>query len=61
MKNQMRKYTKTHTHTGQYINYTSNAAPNVKASVISTLGRRAKLVCAKDEYFEEERKYIEKQ
>ena len=38
------------THTGQYIRYTSNIALNIKASVISALTRRAKLVCTKYDY-----------
>ena len=48
------------THTGQYIHYTSNVAPNIKASVISTLTRRAKLVCTKNDYLAEELQYIKK-
>ena len=48
------------THTGQYIHYTSNVAPNIKASVISALTRRAKLVCTKNEYLAEEIQYIKK-
>ena len=48
------------THTGQYIHYTSNVAPNIKASVISALTRRAKLVCTKNEYLAEELQYIKK-
>ena len=47
-------------HTGQYINYTSNVAPNIKASVISALTRRAKLVCTKNDYLAEECQYIKK-
>ena len=42
------------THTGQYIHHTSNVAPNIKASVISALSRRAKLVCTKNDYLAEE-------
>ena len=48
------------THTGQYFYYTSNVAPNIKASVISALTRRAKLVCTKNEYLAEEIQYIRK-
>ena len=37
-------------YSGQYIHYTSNVAPNIKASVISALTRRTKLVCTKNDY-----------
>merc|ERR1711947_46824 len=56
---EVKVYTKP-THTGQYIHYTSNVAPNIKASVISTLTRRAKLVCTKNDYLAEELQYIKK-
>jgi hypothetical protein len=48
------------THMGQYIHYASNVAPNIKASVISALTRRAKLVCTKNDYLAEELQYIMK-
>ena len=48
------------THTGQHIHYTSNVAPNIKASVISAFIRRAKLVCTKNDYVAEEIQYIKK-
>ena len=48
------------THTGQYIHYTSNVAPNIKTSVISALTRRAKLVCTKNDYLTEELQYFKK-
>ena len=46
--------------TGQYIHHISNVAPNIKATVISVLTRRAKLVCTKNDYFEEELQHIKK-
>ena len=45
---------------GQYIHYTSNVAPNIKASVILAFTRRAKLVCTKNDYMVEELQYIKK-
>ena len=35
------------THTGQYIHYTSNVAPNIKASVTSAVTKTARFVCIK--------------
>ena len=55
---EVKVYKNQQTRVDTFITLLSNAVPNIKASGISELTRRAKLICTKNRYLAEDLQYI---